>query len=213
MCLSQSIASLLNVSAMQSRWSIIYISNAVENIHHDACYKTKQHSSCTGIICGKELQRQFTSVSDRKHTHTHEPRKLPTATPTASAGAVNHRLQQGQPTFSKPLRRADLNSNTTHHAKGLGFHHAITACPPLHSIRHHAGWCPQKEVPPTTPTDKALPCPLPLKGHDILQLPPPTNQRGDIYRSCLAKRLPPSQHKVMEDLINRVKNRVPSKRG
>ena len=49
----------------------IYISNAVENIYHDACYKTKQHSSCTGIICGKELQWQFTSVSDRKHTHTH----------------------------------------------------------------------------------------------------------------------------------------------
>ena len=150
----------------------IYISNAVENIYHDACYKTKQHSSCTGIICGKELQWQFTSVSDRKHTHTHthKPRKLPTATPTASAGAVNHRLQQGQPTFSKPLRRADLNSNTTHHAKGLGFHHVITACPPLHSIRHHAGRCPQKEVPPTTQLTK----PSPAHSH----------RRGTIYCNC-----------------------------
>ena len=109
-------------------------------------------------------------LTGNTHTHTHKPRKLPTATPTASAGAVNHRLQQGQPTFSKPLRRADLNSNTTHHAKGLGFHHVITACPPLHSIRHHAGRCPQKEVPPTTQLTK----PSPAHSH----------RRGTIYCNC-----------------------------
>lgn len=150
-------------------------------------------------------------LTGNTHTHTNQESCRPLR-PLQSACAVNHRLQQGQPTFSKPLSRADLN--TTHHAKGLGFHPVITACPPLHSIRHHAGRCLQRGSPNNTnKVGKALPRPLLSTGQDISQLPPPTNQQGEIYRSCLAKRLPPNQHKVMEGLIARVKNRVPSKRG